>query len=85
MFIQLLIANPTKVIFKGPVESVSLPGVEGSLQVLPNHAPLISQLGVGTIISNTKQERKTFLITSGFADVSNNKVVVLTPSVSTDR
>lgn len=46
---QLDILTPEKRLFSGQVEVVTLPGENGSLQVLKDHAPLISALGKGTL------------------------------------
>jgi F-type H+-transporting ATPase subunit epsilon len=43
----LEIVSPEATLFEGEVTSVSVPGVQGSFQVLNNHAPIISSLSVG--------------------------------------
>jgi F-type H+-transporting ATPase subunit epsilon len=45
----LEIVSPEATLFKGEVTSVSLPGVDGSFQVLNNHAPIVSILKQGTV------------------------------------
>lgn len=44
----LEIVSPEATLFQGEVTSVSVPGVQGSFQVLNNHAPIVSSLSVGT-------------------------------------
>ncbi len=46
---QLDILTPEKRIYSGEASSVTLPGTEGSFQVLNHHAPLISSLKAGVI------------------------------------
>lgn len=46
---QLDILTPEHKIFSGEVAAVQLPGKEGLLQVLNNHAPIISTLKEGTV------------------------------------
>ncbi len=46
---QLEIITPESQIFKGDVESVQFPGLEGSFQVLKGHAPIISALRDGDV------------------------------------
>lgn len=41
--------TPEGEIFKGPVESVSVPGAEGSFGVLNRHAPIVSKLRKGVV------------------------------------
>ena len=41
------ILTPEASVFSGEVVSVTLPGLDGAFQVLPNHAPIISALKPG--------------------------------------
>ena len=45
----LEIVSPEATLFKGEVTSVSLPGVDGSFQILNNHAPIVSILKQGIV------------------------------------
>ena len=58
----LEIVSPEATLFKGEVTSVSLPGVDGSFQILNNHAPIVSILKQGTVkitASNFKFESES--------------------------
>jgi F-type H+-transporting ATPase subunit epsilon len=44
---QLLTPDGSK--FDGEVKSVTMPGVNGSFQILFNHAPIVSALDIGRI------------------------------------
>lgn len=46
---QLEIITPESLIFQGEANAVQFPGLDGSFQVLNNHAPIISALTVGKI------------------------------------
>ena len=46
---HLEIITPETKIFSGEVEAVSLPGLDGSFQVLKGHAPIISALKKGKV------------------------------------
>ena len=48
---KLEIVSPDGILFEGETESVSFPGVAGSFDILPHHAPLIAALKAGTIRS----------------------------------
>ena len=39
---KLEIVSPDGILFEGETESVSFPGVAGSFDILPHHAPLIA-------------------------------------------
>jgi F-type H+-transporting ATPase subunit epsilon len=43
----LEIVSPEAKLFKGEVTSVTVPGVDGSFQILNNHAPIVSILEKG--------------------------------------
>lgn len=49
----LEIVSPEATLFKGDVESIAVPGVNGEFEMLKNHAPIISILKAGTIKINT--------------------------------
>lgn len=46
---QLEIITPEALIFKGEASAVQFPGMDGSFQVLNNHAPIISGLAAGNV------------------------------------
>ncbi len=74
------IITPDSVIFTGDnVQLVQLPGIDGSFEVLNNHAPLISVLRKGKIkvIINGEKEEHFFEINGGVIEVLSNKVLVL--------
>ena len=52
----LRIVSPEKVIYKGEVQMVKLPGTVGQFTVLENHAPLVSTLTSGEIVYKGAEE-----------------------------
>ena len=72
--------TPEREVFAGEASRVNLPGVDGLFEILNNHAPLISALKAGPVKFTTNNTVKTVNITGGFAEVLNNKVVVLAES-----
>jgi F-type H+-transporting ATPase subunit epsilon len=80
MPLLLDIVTPEKKIFSGSVENVYLPGEDGEMGILPNHAGLVTALKPGVLryLHNGKVE--TLAIGSGFAEVTGEKVIVLTDS-----
>jgi F-type H+-transporting ATPase subunit epsilon len=46
---QLEVITPERKIFNGEVIAVQLPGIDGSFQLLNQHAPIISALTSGSI------------------------------------
>jgi F-type H+-transporting ATPase subunit epsilon len=74
---QLEILTPEKKLFSGQASSVTLPGVDGSFQLLEKHAPIISALKKGALEYKSGTETKTLEIAGGFVECQNNKVIVL--------
>ena len=75
---ELEIITPDQTVFTGEVNLVQLPGIEGSFEVLNNHAPLISVLDAGKIkVKDTGDNIQYFEITGGVVEVLNNKILVL--------
>ena len=75
---HLEITTPDKEIFSGEVKLIQLPGIDGSFEILQNHAPLISILKKGKVrIVNTEDQEEKFDINGGVIEVLKNKVLVL--------
>jgi F-type H+-transporting ATPase subunit epsilon len=79
---HLEILTPEKKIFDGDVVIVTFPGVNGSFQVMDNHAPLISLLKGGTVEYKGKEGAKKINIAGGVVEVLKNKVIVLATGVA---
>ncbi len=76
MFLEII--SPDKKLFEGEIKSVSLPGSDGSLGILNNHAPMISALKAGKVkITDNNSGIQTFTIKGGVVEVLKNKVIVL--------
>ena len=80
MPLQLEIVTPERKIFSAAVENVYLPGADGELGILPEHAGLVTALKAGELHYLHNGVKTTLAIGSGFAEVSQKKVVVLTDS-----
>jgi len=77
MPIHLEIVTPEKRAYSDDVDGVQLPGIQGELGILPRHAPLISQLGVGELRIRKGGTEESFAIVGGFVQVRPDKVVVM--------
>lgn len=75
MFVELL--TPDKSLYSGEAEVITLPGVNGSFQLLDSHAPMIANLKSGNIEIKDAQQTQRFEIKSGLVEVVKNKVIVL--------
>ena len=87
----LEIVTPEATLFKGDVESIAVPGVNGEFQMLKDHAPVVSLLKEGYVkifgdikldeeveAKFEKREKGTWLaINSGTIEMKDNKIIVL--------
>ena len=46
------LVSPARLLFSGDVDSVVIPGTEGEMTILPQHAPLLATLKPGVITVN---------------------------------
>jgi F-type H+-transporting ATPase subunit epsilon len=79
---KLSIVSPERILFEEEIHSLIVPGSEGYLGVLSNHAPLIATLKVGkvTIVDKDNVE-KLMAISGGFIEVSDNQATILADTI----
>ena len=90
MFLEIV--TPEASIFKGEVDSVTVPGATGEFQMLNNHAPIVSLLQEGKVkiqgdlnieeeFANkfTSLDKNTSVLTiqSGTIELNDNKIIIL--------
>jgi F-type H+-transporting ATPase subunit epsilon len=75
--IELQIVTPQRHVLQETAQSVEIPGKEGYLGVLPGHAPLITELGVGILAYRKGSENRFLTIINGYAEVLPDRVIVL--------
>ena len=76
MFLEII--TPEEKVFEGDVQSVQLPGTEGSFQILDNHAPVVSTLKKGNLVLvDTNNESKEIEVNGGVVEVNSNHIIVL--------
>src|SRR6202048_3645302 len=77
--IELVVVTPEGQLLPQTVVEVTLPGGDGCLGILPGHAPLITELGIGELTYRAKgpAQAEHFAIISGLAEVLGDRVTVL--------
>jgi F-type H+-transporting ATPase subunit epsilon len=77
--IELVIVTPERQLLRQTVVEVTLPAGDGCLGILPGHAPLITELGIGELTYRAKSagQDEHLAIISGFAEVLGDRVTVL--------
>jgi len=75
---KLEIVTPQRVVYNGSVVSFTAPGTVGSFQVLYNHAPLLSSIGIGQIkVVDDRGQDVRYATSGGFVEVRQNHVVTI--------
>ena len=75
--IELEVVTPERHVLQETVKSVEIPGKEGYLGVLPGHAPLITELGIGILTYRNDSETRYLTVIDGYAEVLPDRVIVL--------
>lgn len=76
---RLEIVTPERKIYSQDVNFVVVPGVEGEMGFLPEHAALVSALRIGIIrVYEEGKKPLRIAVAGGFVEVKDNRVTVLT-------
>lgn len=69
---------PNAVLASVEADELQIPGALGNLAIRPNHAPLITEIGIGELkIKGSSEEKKNdFFVAGGFFKVKENQVDV---------
>jgi len=79
--LRLVLVTPEKTMFDRSVASVRVPMFDGSAGIYPARAPLVGRLGVGKLkLNGTDGSSESYFVDSGFIQVKENQVSVLTHS-----
>ena len=77
---QLVVVTPRGSKVDTDVAMVTVPGEVGELGILPGHRPLITALAIGMLSYNEGGKTRHLATNEGFAEVHDDKVVVVTES-----
>jgi len=75
--LHLEVVTPQKVMVSQDVEIVVAPGSLGEFGILEGHVPFLSGIVPGELRYSAGGQTERFVVTTGFAEVSNNRVSVL--------
>ena len=73
------IVTPAKKLFTSECHMVVVPGIEGEMGFLVNHAQLVSTLADGTVrvLSDASTVAHRFALQGGYVQVTGDKVIIL--------
>jgi F-type H+-transporting ATPase subunit epsilon len=75
--LKFSLVSPEKELFSGEVDGVDVPGEEGDFGVLPNHAPVMTTIRMGTIAIKDGSDTRRMFLRGGFADVTPEGLIIL--------
>lgn len=74
---QFDLVSPERRLASMQVAQVQIPGADGDLTAMPDHAPLITTLRPGMLRVSGPQGEATYVVTGGFAEITGEGTSVL--------
>jgi F-type H+-transporting ATPase subunit epsilon len=76
--LHLQLVSPERVLVDENVDEVQIPGLDGYMGILPGHAPLLSELKPGGVLSyKSGGAEKVLAVFGGFVEVQPDRVRIL--------
>jgi F-type H+-transporting ATPase subunit epsilon len=75
--LTLRVITPDAIVLDEQVDSVRIPGVDGSIGILPRHAPMVAALDIGILRYRARGREHSVFVAGGFAEVRANTVRVV--------
>jgi F-type H+-transporting ATPase subunit epsilon len=77
MSIRCEIVSQDRQVFSGEANMVIIPGIQGEMGILPNHAPLLSTLKFGILRVRYRGQEQVFTIAGGVVEVQPDVVTIM--------
>lgn len=79
---HLSIITPEKVMFDGQVYSIIAPGGGGYLEILKDHAPILTTIKPGRLtVVDQEKKRLVWAVSYGFLEMSHNEASLLVEAI----
>jgi len=75
--VQFDLVSPERLLTSVQATQVQIPGSEGDMTAMPDHAPLITTLRPGVLKVFSAEGEAEYVVTGGFAEISANSISVL--------
>ena len=83
--LQLSIVTPERLVLDEDVDQVNVPGVEGDLGILSDHAPILTTMRPGRfsyeLLGEKGRETTHMVVSGGYLEVTDNRIIVLAEAV----
>jgi F-type H+-transporting ATPase subunit epsilon len=80
MPVRIEIVSQDRLVYEGNADIVIVPGSEGEMGILPNHAPLLSTLQFGILKVRIKDKEEVFAVAGGIIEVQPKLITILADS-----
>ena len=74
---QFDLVSPERRLASLQASAVQIPGTEGDMTAMPDHAPTITTLRPGILKAETSQGASEYVVTGGFAEITAGSITVL--------
>jgi F-type H+-transporting ATPase subunit epsilon len=72
------VITPERAVLECEARFVAFPAHDGEVGVLPNRAPLVCKMGIGSLRVQTGETTHVLFVDGGFAQMLNNRLTILT-------
>lgn len=85
MPIRCEIVSQDRMVWEGDADIVIVPGNDGEMGILPNHAPLLATMRFGILKVRSKGQEEVFTVAGGLVEVQPKIVTVLADAAENVR
>jgi len=75
--VQFDLVSPERLLASVAATEVQIPGAEGDMTAMPDHAPLITTLRPGIVKVSGADGSSEYVVTGGFAEINQTSISVL--------
>ena len=75
--VQFDLVSPERLLASAQVTAVQIPGADGDMTAMADHAPTITTLRPGLLITEGPDGKSEYVVTGGFAEISARGISVL--------
>jgi len=75
--LQVDLVSPERRLLSAAADQVQLPGMEGEMTAMPNHAPFLTTLRPGIVRVIGGSGTSEYVVTGGFAEISPDAATIL--------
>jgi F-type H+-transporting ATPase subunit epsilon len=85
MPIRCEIVSQDREVYSGDADMVIVPGIQGEMGILPNHAPLLSTLKYGFLRVRSSGQEQIFTIAGGVIEVQPDLITIMADAAENVR